>query len=62
MFENNQFERQRTRLKDNVKVDLREKCFGIERKNLTGSGSCTVMEFTRIVAVINFSILVPDLD
>jgi len=32
MFENNQFERQITGLKDDVKVDLGEKCFGLERR------------------------------
>jgi len=31
MFEN-QFERERTGIKDNLKVDLREKCFGLERR------------------------------
>jgi hypothetical protein len=29
MYENNQFERQRTGLKDNFNVYLREKCFGL---------------------------------
>ena len=30
IFENDQFERPRTGLKDNVNVDLMEKCFGLE--------------------------------
>jgi len=32
MFENNQFENRKWGLKDSVNVDLREKCFGLERR------------------------------